>query len=204
MATPTQLRPQKHHFYSGRRTKSHDVSFINALCWKAEKGFKQDDPRRPNKMALLFAGRTVTRMWGWELKEDTYAWHLERLRTRYLTFKAILENLTFERDMEKNILHAPYDAWVALIRVINTNNIYGNPFADAYLKRGEPKWESLKLIFELNEEGRWGHGHEIVSISSGESDDNTYDDDEDDIASFGEEDKPDPDSVIDLATSDSD
>ncbi|KAK4415432.1 hypothetical protein Salat_2650600 [Sesamum alatum] len=62
MAPPPQQRPQKCHFYSGRWMKSHDVSFINALYWKAEKGFKQDGPRRPNKMALLFAVRAVTRM----------------------------------------------------------------------------------------------------------------------------------------------
>ncbi|KAK4413607.1 hypothetical protein Salat_2773400 [Sesamum alatum] len=166
MATPPQLLPQQRHFYSGRWTKSHDASFIDALCWKAEKRFKQDDPHRPNKMALLFAGRAT-----------------------------ILENPAFQWDMEKNILHALYDAWVALIKEI--------PFADAYIKRGEPKWKSLKLIFESNEEGRRGHGHEIVSISCWESDDNSYDD-EDDSASFREELKPDLDSVIDLAISDSD
>ncbi|KAK4425525.1 hypothetical protein Salat_1746500 [Sesamum alatum] len=106
-------------------------------------------------MALLFAGRAITRMWGWEFKQETYAWHLERLRTRYLTFKGILENPRFHWDVENNILHAPYDAWVAL----------ANPFADSYIKRGEPQWESLKFIFEPNEEGRWGHGHKIDSIS---------------------------------------
>ncbi|KAK4435134.1 hypothetical protein Salat_0676700 [Sesamum alatum] len=196
MATPSQFRPQKWWFYSGRWMKSHDVAFINALCWKAEKGFTQDNPRRPNKNALLFACLVVTRMWGWQFKEDTYAWNLERLRERYHTFRSILHNPAFEWDRENNIVHAPFAAWVALIRQ--------NPFADAYLKRGEPKWDSLKLIFEWNQAGGWANDNEIVTISSGELDDDSYDDDEDDEDTVAEEIQPDPESVIDLATSESD
>ncbi|KAK4427780.1 hypothetical protein Salat_1547000 [Sesamum alatum] len=156
MATPPQFRPQKRWFYNGRWTKSHDVAFINALCWRAEKGFTQDNPRRPNKNALLFAGRAVTRMWGWQFKEETYAWHLERLRERYYTFKSILHNPAFEWDRENNIVHAPFDEWVALIR------------------------DSLKLIFERNQAGGRATENEIVAISSGESDDDSDDADEDD------------------------
>ncbi|KAK4415277.1 hypothetical protein Salat_2635000 [Sesamum alatum] len=196
MATPPQFRPQKRWFYSGRWTKSHDVTFINALCWKAEKGFTQDNPRRPNKNALLFAGRALTRMWGWQFKEETYAWHLERLRERYYTFRSILHNPAFKCDRENNIVHAPFDDWVALIR--------RNPFADAYLKRGEPKWDSLKLIFERNQAGGRANENEIVAISSGESDDDSDDPDEDDEDALAEEIQPDPDSVINLATSESD
>ncbi|KAK4422698.1 hypothetical protein Salat_1852300 [Sesamum alatum] len=141
MATPPQFRPQKWWFYSGRWTKSHDVAFINALCWKAEKGFTQDNPRCPNKNALLFAGRAVTRM-------------------------SILHNPDFEWDRENNIVHAPFADWVALIR--------RNPFANAYLKHGEPKWDSQKLIFEWNQTGGRANENEIVIISSGKSDDDSY------------------------------
>ncbi|KAK4424953.1 hypothetical protein Salat_1688900 [Sesamum alatum] len=75
-----------------------------------------------------------------KFKEDTYAWQLERLRKRYQTFKSILQNSAFEWDRE-NSTHSQ------------------NPFADAYLKRGEPKWDSLKLIFKRNEVGHRGNGH---------------------------------------------
>ncbi|KAK4438485.1 hypothetical protein Salat_0182800 [Sesamum alatum] len=110
--------------------------------------------------------------------------------------KSILHNPTFEWDRENNIVHAPFAAWVALIRQ--------NPFADAYLKRGEPKWDSLKLIFERNQVGGRAYDNEIVTISSRESDDDSYDDDEDDEDTVAEEIQPDPESVIDLATSESD
>ncbi|KAK4422806.1 hypothetical protein Salat_1863100 [Sesamum alatum] len=58
-------------------------------------------------------------------------------------------------DVANNIVHAPYDAWVALRKA--------NPFADAYIKRGEPQWGSLKHIFDPNKECRWGNEHEIVT-----------------------------------------
>ncbi|KAK4424628.1 hypothetical protein Salat_1656400 [Sesamum alatum] len=96
METPPQLRPQKCHFYSEDGRSRMMFSFIMLYAGRLRKGSKQDDPRRPNKVALSFAGHAVTRMWGWEFKEEKYAWHLERLRTRYLTLKAILENLNFQ------------------------------------------------------------------------------------------------------------
>ncbi|KAK4413657.1 hypothetical protein Salat_2778500 [Sesamum alatum] len=52
------------------------------------------------------------------------------------------------------------------------------PFTDAHLKRGELQWDNLVLIFELNEEGRRANSHEIYSISDGDSDGYSSDDDD--------------------------
>ncbi|KAK4433324.1 hypothetical protein Salat_1094700 [Sesamum alatum] len=160
MDTPPQFRPQKRWFYSGRWTKSHDITFIDVLCWKADEGYRQDNPRKPDKAALRFAGRAVTRTW----------------------------DGTFEWDKENNVVHAPYEAWVDMIR--------RDPFADAYLRRGEPSWNCLKKKFERRRVVRPGREPEIISISSGESDDSSDDGQEDDNIEDGEEDDIGPDGEI--------
>ncbi|KAK4414760.1 hypothetical protein Salat_2582900 [Sesamum alatum] len=100
--------------------------------------------------------------------------------TLYLTFNKILQNPAFQWDRENNVLHAPYDAWVDMIR--------RDPFADAYLKRGEPSWNCLKIFFELRRVVRPMREPKIISISSGESDDSSDDGQEDDSIEDGEED----------------
>ncbi|KAK4419794.1 hypothetical protein Salat_2392300 [Sesamum alatum] len=52
MDTPPQFRPQKRWFYLGRWTKSHDITFIDALCWKADEGYRQDNPRKARQGGL--------------------------------------------------------------------------------------------------------------------------------------------------------
>ncbi|KAK4438385.1 hypothetical protein Salat_0172800 [Sesamum alatum] len=145
-------------------------------------------------MALDFASTAVTRMWNWKFKEKTCAWQLERLRTRYLTFKAIPEIPASEWDEERNVMHGADDAWRALIRE--------NPFADAYLKRREPQWEKLQLIFEADEEGDWGNGQEVHNISSGELD--GYNSSADAIEFLGCRRPKEPGIVINLVSSDCD
>ncbi|KAK4425204.1 hypothetical protein Salat_1714300 [Sesamum alatum] len=194
MAPPQQRRPQKRNFYSGRWTKYHDTAFINALCWKADKGFTQHDPLRPNKMALEFTSNVVTRMWNWKFNEETYAWHLERLRTRYLTFKAILENPAFVWDEERNVVHGTDDAWKALIMEHRCTN--------AYLKRGEPQWQNLQFIFEQDEDGVWGTLEDFVNVSSGESE--VYCSAADGVEFLGRRCPGDAEDPIDLVSTDSD
>ncbi|KAK4430737.1 hypothetical protein Salat_0835400 [Sesamum alatum] len=192
------------------------------------KGFTQHDPLRPNKIALEFASKAVTRMWNWKFKDETYAWHLERLRTRYLTFKAILENPASVWDEQRNVVHGPDDAWRALLMVSQISSlrysrfcIYSyvytdfylnpcfplllikeHPFADAYLKRGEPQWQNLQFIFEQDEEGVWGNPEDVLSVSSGES--AVYENDDDGFEFLGRRRPGDEDYPIDLVSTDSD
>ncbi|KAK4417478.1 hypothetical protein Salat_2573500 [Sesamum alatum] len=145
MSAPEPKKPQRRYFYSGRWSKGHDHAFVTALAWKAMEGKTMEHPFQPNKEALEFASACVSTLYRWEFRPKTYAWHLDLLRKRYITFKAIVENPTFEWDAENNIVNGTREAWEALIRE--------NPFGDAYVRRGDPEWENLKLIFR-DVEGR--------------------------------------------------
>ncbi|KAK4419947.1 hypothetical protein Salat_2407600 [Sesamum alatum] len=82
MSAPDPKKPQKRYFYSGRWSKGHDHAFVTALTWKAKEGKTMEHPYHPNEEALQFASDSVSTLYRWEFRPQTYAWHLERLRKR--------------------------------------------------------------------------------------------------------------------------
>ncbi|KAL0373979.1 UNVERIFIED_CONTAM: hypothetical protein Sradi_3313600 [Sesamum radiatum] len=100
MAPLKPSRPQKRWLYSDRWTKTHNTVFINMFDFQAERGIKQSNPSKINKYALDFAAGAISRGLNWSFQPKTYLWRLERVRTRYLTFKAILKIEGFTWDKE--------------------------------------------------------------------------------------------------------
>ncbi|KAK4419852.1 hypothetical protein Salat_2398100 [Sesamum alatum] len=147
MAGIVPTKPQRKWSYSGRWTKPHYTAFINMLHVQDLKGRKQHDPNNVNEYALNFASKAVTRGWNWAFQPKTYLWHLERLRTRYNTFRTVIEHPQITWDQETNVIDDPPEV------------------LERMREKGEPEWDKLKMIFEPNEEPPVV---EVVDISSGE------------------------------------
>ncbi|KAK4422821.1 hypothetical protein Salat_1864600 [Sesamum alatum] len=111
---------------------------------QAERGRKQHDPNNVNQYAIDFASRAVSRRWHWEFRSSTYLWRLERFRTRYLTFKSVMEHTEITWGQSSNSIDRPAEVLEAIRQQ--------NSFVDAYVEKGEPEWDKLKMIFEPNEE----------------------------------------------------
>ncbi|KAK4439003.1 hypothetical protein Salat_0235000 [Sesamum alatum] len=102
---PTKL--QRKWFYSGHWTKPHDTAFVNMLNVQPQRGRKQHDPNNVNEYVLDFVLRALSRGWHWEFKPKTYLWRLERLRTRYLMLRSVIEHPKISWDRTTNSIDGP-------------------------------------------------------------------------------------------------
>ncbi|KAK4412537.1 hypothetical protein Salat_2900800 [Sesamum alatum] len=130
--------PQEHYFYQRYFTKEMDDTFVSALVANLPPHSGGQMPQL-TLGSLVAAQRAVGGRWGTRL---TYRYCVERvrhLRERHATYCWLIKQPGVIWIPEWNQLWADGDTWDDIGMV--------KPFALAYRRRPEPKWNELKLIF---------------------------------------------------------